>query len=147
MFGLTPFNRHVVRPNSERETFRDLIDDFFSDDFFSMRQLKYDTFKLDLHEENGAYLIEADLPGIKKEDISINYRDGRLDISVKHETAKDTETKTYIHRERTHQSMHRSLDLGDLNDEKIEAELKDGVLKIKAPKANLVQTRKQITIK
>lgn len=147
MFGLTPFNKHVVRPASERETFRDLIDDFFSDDFFPMRQLKYDTFKLDVHEESGAYLIEADLPGIKKEDISINYHDGLLDISVNHETSKDTETKTYIHRERTHTSMHRSLDLGDLDDEKIEAELKDGVLKIKAPKINLVHSKKQILIK
>ena len=68
MFGVTPFNRNALKTN-EPDTFRDLIDDFFRDDFFPFRNLKYDTFKVDIRDEGDHYLIEADMPGIKKTDI------------------------------------------------------------------------------
>jgi len=147
MFGLTPFNKQVVRQTNERENLRDLIDDFFSDDFFPMRNLRFDTFKIDVHEHDNAYVIEADLPGIKKEEIAIDYHDGLMTISINQESKKDEETKNYIHRERKQCSMKRTLNLGDLDDSKVEAELKDGVLMIKAPKLETSQRRKQIEIK
>ncbi len=147
MFGLTPFNKQVVRSTSERDPFRDMIDDFFKDDFFPMRSLRYDTFKIDVREEDNAFMIDADLPGIKKEDIKIEYHDGMMTISIEHEENKNEETKTYIHRERKACSMTRTLDLGDLDESNIQAELKDGVLSIKAPKATVVQKKKHIEIK
>ncbi|MFA5471701.1 MAG: Hsp20 family protein, partial [Acholeplasmataceae bacterium] len=107
MFGVTPFNKSVVRRKGEPETFSDLIDDFFGDDFFPLRSLRYDTFKVDIREEDNAYLIEADMPGVKKEDIHLDYHDGLLNISIKHEESKEEETKNYVHRERKHASMHR----------------------------------------
>ena len=147
MFGVTPFNKSVVRRKGEPETFSDLIDDFFGDDFFPLRSLRYDTFKVDIREEDNAYLIEADMPGIKKEDIHLDYHDGLLDISIKHEESKEEETKQYVHRERKQTSMHRTLNLGDLDSDKIEASLKDGILSIKAPKTEVVETKKRIQIK
>lgn len=147
MFGLTPFNKSVVRSTSDRDPFRDMIDDFFKDDFFPMRSLRYDTFKIDVREEDDAFMIDADLPGVKKEDIKIEYHDGMMTISIQHEENKNEETKTYIHRERKSCAMTRSLDLGDLDETSIHAELKDGVLSIKAPKAKVVQKKKQIEIK
>lgn len=147
MFGLTPFNKNVIRQTNERDGFRDLIDDFFSDDFFPMRSLRFDTFKIDIIEKDNIYMIEADLPGIKKEDIAIDYHDGLMTISINHESSKDEETKNYIHRERKQCSMKRTLNLGEIDDSQVEAKLNDGVLLIKAPKANFVQKRKQIEIK
>ena len=147
MFGVTPFNGHVVRRNNEPDAFRDLIDDFFRDDFFPFRNLKYDTFKVDIQEQDNAYLIEADMPGIEKKDIHLEYQDGLLNISINHEENKEEKDKNYIHRERKQCAMHRTLNLGDLDDEKIEASLKNGILTIKAPKASIVETKKQIQIK
>lgn len=147
MFGVTPFNRNVVRKNSESDPFRDLIDDFFRDDFFPLRNLKYDTFKVDIRDEGNHYLIEADMPGIKKEDIHLDYRDGYLNISISEETSKEEKKENYIHRERTRSSMHRTLNLGDLNIEKIDAQLKDGILTIKAPKAEVIEKKTMIEIK
>lgn len=147
MFGLTPFNKQVVRQTNERENLRDLIDDFFSDDFFPMRNLRFDTFKIDVRDQDQMYVIEADLPGIKKEEIGIEYHEGLMTISIQQKVKKDDETKNYIHRERKQCSMKRTLNLGDLDDSKIEAELKDGVLMIKAPKLQVAHQRKQIEIK
>ena len=147
MFGVTPFNKSVVRRKGEPETFSDLIDDFFGDDFFPLRSLRYDTFKVDIREEDQAYLIEADMPGVKKEDIHIDYHDGLLSISIEHEEQKEEEKKNYVHRERKQCSMHRTLNLGELDQEKIEASLEDGILKIKAQKAEFIETKKRIQIK
>ncbi len=147
MFGVTPFNGHVVKRNNEPDAFRDLIDDFFRDDFFPFRSLKYDTFKVDIQEKDDNYLIEADMPGIKKEDIHLEYHDGLLNISISHEENKEEKDKNYIHRERKQCAMHRTLNLGDLDEEHIEAQLKDGILTIKAPKTTIAQTTKQIEIK
>ena len=146
MFGVTPFNRNAVRKNNESDTFRDLIDDFFRDDFFPFRNLKYDTFKVDIRDEGDHYLVEADMPGIKKSDIHLDYRDGLLNISIESETSKEENNKTYIHRERITQAMHRTLNLGELNVDKIEASLNDGILTIRAPKAEIIEKKTEINI-
>jgi HSP20 family protein len=147
MFGVTPFNRSVVHRKNEPSTFNDLIDDFFGDDFFPLRSLRYDTFKVDIREEQNMYLIEADMPGIKKEEIHLDYQDGLLSISIEHEEKKEEENKNYVHRERKQTAMHRTLNLGELDIDKIEASLKDGILNIKAPKAEIVESKKRIQIK
>jgi HSP20 family protein len=146
MFGVTPFNRNVVSRKG-KDPFSEMIDDFFGDDFFPIRNLRYDTFKVDIREEDQAYMIEADMPGVKKEDIHLDYHDGLLDISIEHEESKEEEKKNYIHKERRQCSMHRTLNLGDLDADKIEASLKDGILSIKAPKAEVIEHKKRIQIK
>ncbi|MFH2117276.1 MAG: Hsp20 family protein [Bacillota bacterium] len=147
MFGLTPFNRNVIRRTNEQNPLSDWIDDFFSDDFFSMRSLRHDTFKVDVKEESNAYLIEADMPGVKKEEVHLEYHDGYLSILIEKKETKEEENKNYIHRERKVCSMHRTLNLGDLDSDQIEASLKDGILSVKAPKATQVETKKRIEIK
>lgn len=142
MFGLTPYNRNAL--SRRRDRVEDFLSDFFSDPFFSM---KNDTFKLDVSEKDGSYLIEADLPGIDKKDIALNYRDGALTIEINHSEEKKDEQEHYVHRERRQAYMSRTLNLGDLKSEKIEADLKDGVLTIKAPKADEIDNSKRIAIK
>lgn len=147
MFGVTPFNRNMPRRKGESDPFTDLIDDFFRDDFFPLRSLRYDTFKVDIREEKDAFVIEADMPGVKKEEIHLDYHDGNLDISIEREESKDEENKTYVHKERRMCSMRRTLHLGELDFDKIEATLKDGILTVKAPKLAQIESKKRIEIK
>ena len=147
MFRITPFNRTTVRRTDDNDRFANLFDDFFSDDFFPFRSLQRDTFKLDVKEEGNAYIIEADMPGIKKEEIQLDYQDGYLCISVVRKEKKDDEQKNYVHRERRYAAMKRSINLGDLDMNQIEANLNDGVLTIKAPKQSVVENKKKIEIK
>lgn len=147
MFGLTPFNRSLVRTNRGQRSLTDFMDDFFGDDFFPVRNLRHDTFKVDVKEMDDSFIIEADMPGIKKEEIQIDYQDGLMSISINHDETTEEEKESYVHRERKRCSMTRNLNLGELDFEKIEASLKDGILTIKAPKSEIIEHKKRIEIK
>ncbi len=135
MFGLTPFNRNVATRNTNQMTdFYNVIDDFFNDSFFPLRTLRNDTFKVDIKETDKDYFIEAELPGVKKEEIQLDYKDDRLIISVQRKEEINQDKDNYIHRERRMASMQRSIYLRDINEEAIEAKLEEGVLKISIPK-------------
>ncbi|GMQ60934.1 Hsp20/alpha crystallin family protein [Vallitalea maricola] len=135
MFGLTPFNNNPIRKsNSFNNDFYDMIDDFFNNSFLPVRNLYNDTFKVDVKESDKDYLVEAELPGINKEDVKLDYNDSRLTINVNHEENVDEEKDYYIHRERKRTSMQRGIYLKDIVPEEISAQLKDGVLKIVVPK-------------
>jgi HSP20 family protein len=147
MLGLTPFNRSVARRTDEKDDFFNMIDEFFNDSFYPNRNLRQDTFKIDVKDEKDFYIVEADLPGIKNEEIELNYQEGQLMISVNRKEEKKEEKENYIHRERKICSMRRAINLGDLVSDQIEAELKDGILKIKAPKAAQIEQKTRIQIK
>lgn len=135
MFGLTPFNNNPIRKsNSFNNDFYDMIDDFFNNSFLPVRNLYNDTFKVDVKESDKDFLVEAELPGISKEDVKLDYNDSRLTINVNHEEKVDEEKDHYIHRERKRTSMQRGIYLKDIVPEEISAQLKDGVLKIVVPK-------------
>jgi HSP20 family protein len=118
MAGLVPFNRKDR--GLTRTGFGDfygMLDDFFSDDFMMPRRsLARDTFKLDVQDKEKEYLIEAELPGVKREE------------------KVDEEKKNYIHKERRYCSMNRSVYLADADTENIKAKLDNGVLEITVPK-------------
>jgi HSP20 family protein len=144
MFGLTPFNKSLARRDDDLS---DFFDDFFSDRFSPLRSLRRDTFKLDVKDEGKEFVVEAEMPGIKKSEIEIHMNDGYLMIEVTKEETKNEENKNYVHRERIFTKMQRSIHLGDINQDKIEANLKDGILTIKAPKQDQIETKKRIEIK
>lgn len=147
MFKLTPFNRNFIRSTQRPKSFFDLADEFFQDDFMQIPSLSNASFKIDIKEQDNVYVIDAELPGIDKEDISLNYEDGLLKIVVNKVEEKNEESEKYLHRERVMSSMQRTLNLGDLDFENIEAELKDGILKINAPKSNVIENTRSIEIK
>ncbi len=135
MFGLTPFNRNAAtRTTNQMTDFYNVIDDFFNDSFFPLRTLRNDTFKVDIKETDKDYFIEAELPGVKKEEIQLDYTDDRLLISVQRKEEINQDKDNYIHRERRMTSMQRSIYLRAINEEAIEAKLEEGVLKISIPK-------------
>ena len=137
MVGLVPFNKRnrSLSANSRFDDFYNVLDDFFSSDWPLKRSLAFDTFKVDVRDNGSEYLIDAEMPGIDKKDIKVEFDDdGKLLISVtKDESGEEKEGK-YIHKERRCVSMSRSIYLSDADRNGIKAKLNDGLLRIAVPK-------------
>jgi len=122
------------------------LDDFFNYDWTSKRNLIGDTFKVDVEDEGAAFLITAELPGISKEAVFLDFEEGRLTISVKHEQTENEEKKNYIHKERRVCNMSRSVYLADSDPEGIKAQMDNGVLSVTVPKRDKQQSMRKISI-
>ena len=147
MVGLIPFNRkRNDLMNIVFNDFSNMLDDFFTGSWPIQRSLAGDTFKIDIQDNDTEYTIEAELPGVKKEDVEITLNDGRLNLSVKKEEVSENKSKKYIHRERKYAQMSRSILLADADDEGIKAKLEEGVLTIQVPKKQHEDTSKRIMI-
>jgi len=147
MAGLIPFNRKkndLLR--REFGDFGSMLDDFFSESFPFRRSLEADTFKVDVEDGEKEYIVHAELPGVKKEEVSLSLEDGRLRISVQRDEEKEEKDKNYIHRERRACSMERNIFLQEAGEENIKAKLEHGVLKIEIPKRPHVDTSRRIEI-
>lgn len=135
MAGLVPFNR---KDRSLVHTgfgdFYNMLDDFFSDSWMQGRTLLRDTFKIDVRESDKEYAIEAELPGIKKEEIALNVVGGDLCISVNREEATSESKENYIHRERRVTSMSRRVRLANSRPDQAKAKLEEGILSVTVPK-------------
>ncbi len=119
------------------------LDDMF-DSFLESEPVK---MKCDIYEEDGAYNLELDMPGFNKDDIVLEYNKGTLTISAeKKESTEEKEDKKYIRRERFYGKVSRSFYLGDIEEEDIKAEFKDGTLKVIAPKKKEDISKKIINI-
>ncbi len=139
MFKLTPFTASP-RKRDDFVDFYDVLDDFFGSS--PLRSLRHDTFKIDVKEEDGHYMIEADLPGVKREEVKVSYDDQTLTLLVERKEDKEdkNEQENYIHRERQYTSMKRSINLPHVDPKKVKAKLEDGVLKVIAEKSQEQET-------
>jgi HSP20 family protein len=91
---------------------------------------------VDVSETDGEYQIKAEIPDVKKEDVKVTLEDGVLTIQGERKQEKEDKGKKYHRVERTHGSFVRSFTLPDLVDEeKVKAEFKDGILKLQLPKS------------
>ena len=142
-----------AEPTSVRQ-FRREMEHFFDDliPFSWMREnggRLLDTWApaSDITEDENEYQVVMDLPGIDKKDIKVNYQDGRLTITGDTKKEEKEEKKDFIRRERYQGSFYRSFTLLEpVKDQKIDAEFKDGILKVRIPKAE-VKKPKLIDIK
>jgi len=91
----------------------------------------------DIEEEGDRYIIKADLPGVDKKDIDVKLENGVISIRGEKQIAKETGKGTKRHRtERFHGTFARSFTLPDaVQDERVDASYKDGVLSLVIPKA------------
>lgn len=107
-------------------------------------------FRVDLQDNGNAYVIEADLPGFKKEDLRVDIQGNYLTIHAKRQSSQEetSESGSYIRRERSYGSFSRSFDISGVKAEDITAEYTDGVLKLQLPKKERTQpVAKQLEIK
>lgn len=118
-------------------------DEFLSEIFNDLPAVNFSTkqFKVDIKETDNAYMIEADLPGFNKEDITVEYKDRYLVISAKKEENVEETKDNYIRRERSYGSIKRSFYVDNIDDVNASVEYHDGVLKINLPK--LMGTKEQ----
>lgn len=92
------------------------------------------SFRTDITDNGDHYLLEAELPGFKKEDIHLNIEGDLLTISAKHEENKEEKDKQYLRRERSFASYERSFDVSEVKAEEIRANYNNGVLELTLPK-------------
>lgn len=120
---------------------------FFLDDFFDdLGKDKYQDMKCDIYEDGNNYVVEMDIPGFNKDEINIETSKGYLTISAEHDALKEEEEKNYIRRERVYGSAMRRFYVGDVSEDNIKANFKDGVLKVVVPKKEEVSNKKKIEI-
>lgn len=101
---------------------------------------------MDILESNEAYIIRAELPGVKKEDINVELKDGALTLSGERKAEELTEGVQYRSVERVNGKFVRSVILPKtVNQDGIAASYKDGVLEIHVPKGEKAKPR-QITV-
>ncbi|BCD68756.1 Hsp20/alpha crystallin family protein [Nitratiruptor sp. YY09-18] len=99
-------------------------------------------------EDEKAYYVEVDLPGVKKEDINLEVKDNMLIVSGERKFKKEEEDKGYKRVESFFGKFERRFTLpADADTEKIEATVEDGVLKITIPKVEQKENVKKIAIK
>ena len=125
----------------------DLFDDFFYDDFFPAVSKKERNFmKTDITETKDKYTLDIDLPGFEKDNINMSLKDGYLNIHAKVDREEKSDgDKKYVHRERFYGECSRSFYVGnEIEEEDIEAEFKNGILKIEIPKKNSVDNTKEV---
>jgi len=137
------------------DPFNELVDDIFKG--FFVRPVAFEgrgalagelpRMKVEVAEKNGAYLVTAELPGVKKEDIdvAIDANQVTLSAAVKREHEVSEEDRI-LHSERSFGKLSRSFTLPqELDETRAEAKFRDGVLELTLPK-KAAAARKQITI-
>lgn len=147
MFNLIPVNRRSGVPVGE-DLFSQVVDDFFRGDFFAPLNSTENSFRVDLKESDKDYVIHADLPGVKKEDIEIRLAGDYLTISAARNAETETKEENYLRRERHYGEFSRSFYIRDVREDSIDAEFKDGVLTVALPKREMAENaNKKITIR
>jgi len=112
----------------------DFVDDFFSSPFLPAWFPDDGRIKVDIRENEKEYIVEADLPGVKKDQINIELDNNILTIAVKNNEEVNVETENYIRKERRSSSYSRSFHVENIVEDKIAARFKNGVLTIVLPK-------------
>lgn len=123
---------------------KSFVDDLFDDVFPFGRNLNYrfpqtDTavMNADVQEFDDRYQLELELPGMKKEDIQAELKDGYLLVNAKHESSSEEkdEKGKYIRKERYYGAYQRNFYVGNaVKQEDIKASFENGILKLEIPK-------------
>jgi len=143
---------NVTRFDPRSDYLGELVDDLFKG--FLVRPVAYNgngaalpRLKVDVAEKNGAYVVTAELAGVKKDDIQVTIDGAEVTLTAEVKREKEvTQDERVLHTERTFGKVTRSFTLPQEVDEaKAEAKFRDGVLELTLPKKAAAQ-RKQVTI-
>jgi HSP20 family protein len=134
MFDMVPFRRN--NSLARGDIFDNFVNSFFNDDFFAPVNVNGfgKGFRVDLKEDDDKYIVEADLPGINKDAIDVDYNNNYLTISAKREDSKEDKNENFIRQERSYGELKRSFYVDNVDENAISASFKDGVLTVNLPK-------------
>lgn len=97
---------------------------------------------VDISENEGEYVIKAELPEVKKDDVKVTLEDGVLTIQGQRRQEKEEKTTKYHRIERSYGTFVRSFSLPDqVNESGVKAEFKDGMLNLHIPKSEKAKPR------
>ncbi|MBU3805427.1 MAG: Hsp20/alpha crystallin family protein [Candidatus Fournierella pullistercoris] len=127
MFGMIPFNR-------EENSLFQYLDNMEKNLFGGLGDVS--RFRCDIQDKGDSYLMEAELPGFEKEDISVDVDGERMQIVARHNSEKGEKDDkgNYLRRERRFGSFSRSFDVTGIDTDNIKAVYKNGVLELTLPK-------------
>ena len=134
-------------PSTRYGLFDDMFDGFFS----PTNSRSFDVMRTDVHEKDGYYTLDIELPGYKKEDVNMEISNGYLTISAKHETTNEEkdEKGNLVRSERSFGSCSRSFYLGEaIKANDVKAKFDNGMLIVTVPseKQKAIETKEVITI-
>lgn len=148
MFGLA--RRGSFDPFQDLMTLQQRINRFFEDSLLDAERAELAPIwrpAIDIYEEPDAMYVEADLPGLRKDDVTVNLEDNVLTIQGQRKRQNEEKRDNYHRIERASGMFSRSFTLPSTVDrEKIDAEFKDGVLRIRLPKQETAKP-KQIKVR
>ncbi len=132
MYGIIPFRTNNLQERGS--TFDNLFGDFFNDDFIAPLNREASKFSADIKENENEYVIIAELSGVKKEDIDVEFKNDQLVISAKRQECRDESKEDYIRKERCYGEFQRAFRFIGADSENITAKFENGELKVVVPK-------------
>lgn len=142
---------YVQRRDPFARTLDDLLQGFLVRPASTAPAARVRGFKIDVREEGNSYLVEADLPGLKKDDIKIEIDGAQVSISAEYKsevTRKEGEAESarVVYTERSTGAVGRSFELpAEIDQASASAKYEDGVLKLTLPK-KVAESRKLLAI-
>ncbi|HLR91716.1 MAG TPA: Hsp20/alpha crystallin family protein [Atopostipes sp.] len=108
----------------------------FFDDLFGQSLATATSFNTDIKETDKEYIVVAEIPGIPKENIEVDYQNNVLSIMAKYEQDTEETNKefNYIRRERSSRSYNRQFIIQDIDEDSITAKFENGLLTVQLPK-------------
>jgi HSP20 family protein len=133
------------RPLAEIDDLRRRLDRMFEEIGNGGRSREWN-LAIDLIEHDDKYVLRADVPGMKPEEVKIEVEDDVLTVSARHEESEEEKKDNYVRRERHYGAFTRSLTLPQgVSADQVEATCHDGVLEVSFPKPK-EKERKAVTI-
>ena len=140
MYTMIPFRsrRDMSRAGNS------LLDDRFFRSFFDMNDFMGNAgFRVDIRDKHDHYELEAELPGVSQENIELNVDNDTLTIAADLNTSKKEDSEGYYYSERRVGHVERSFSLEGIEQDKISADYKNGVLTVSLPKSQPAQPKSQ----
>jgi HSP20 family protein len=129
---LTPY--HHSMPSDMRGSFpANFLENLFNNSFMAGFT---SSMRSDIKETNQEFIVEVEMPGFSKENINVVCQDGQLTISAINMHNTDQEKASYVRQERQYGQISRSYRMDGIDEDRIIAEYRDGILRLTLPKSN-----------
>lgn len=142
MFTVVPYRTRNDVIHTGDPMMNTLFDDRFLRSFFNMGDVLGNAgFRVDVKEEEDAYRLEAEMPGVKQEDISLNVENDVLTLAADFNTARNDKKESYLYSERRSGHMERSFNLEGIDQDGITADYVNGILSVHLPKEHRTEEK------
>jgi HSP20 family protein len=128
------------------EDYNNYIERFISD-LPSLRKVTMDV-SCDVADKGDKFILTADLPGMEKDEVSVNVIDNEIEISAEHKESVEEKEKGYIRKERSETKYYRRLSLPEeITSSKVTAKMTNSVLTVELPKKTPTKVEQPLAIK